>query len=304
MKKVKLLTHNDLDGVGCYIVSRIMLPSDYKIDVTYCTHGNIEEMTSEAILHMDEYEKIYMTDIVVYDSYIQQFFTPEVASKFVIIDHHKTALELKKYEFAHVSVEENEVLMSGTYLFYKYLKEIYNVSNRKLERFVENVRAYDTWDWKKNGNQLAKTTNDLMYIKGINDFAEDMIDAVANTEDDLFLNETDWILLKYETQKLVNYIKSKEKDIIDFRLGDNYHFGVVYAEQYVSDLGSQLAMLHPEFDAIAIIGAKTVSLRTIREDVDVSEIAKQYGGGGHQKAAGFPIETAERMMYIMRILKK
>lgn len=304
MAKIKLLTHNDLDGVGCYIVANIMLPSHYKIDVTYCTHSNIKEMTSETILHLDEYEKVYMTDIVVYDSYIQQFFTPEVASKFVIIDHHKTAVELNKYEFAHVSVEKNGVLMSGTYLFYKYLKEIYNVSNRKLERFVENVRAYDTWDWKKNGNQLAKTTNDLMYIKGINDFAEDMIDAVANTEDDLFLKETDWILLKYETQKLVNYIKSKEKDIIDFRLGDNYHLGVVYAEQYVSDLGNQLALQHPEYDAIAIIGAKTVSLRTIRDDIDVSEIAKQYGGGGHQKAAGFLIESMDRMMYIMKIFKK
>ncbi len=29
------------------------------------------------------------------------------------------------------------------------------------------------------------------------------------------------------------------------------------------------------------------SLRTTRDDVDVAEIAKQYGGGGHKKAAGF-----------------
>lgn len=303
MPKIKLLTHNDLDGVGCYIVAKIMLPSDYKIDVTYCTHGNIEEMTSEVILHLNEYEKIYMTDIVVYDSYIQQFFTPEIAEKIVIIDHHKTALELNKYEFAHVSVEENGVLMSGTYLFYKYLKEIYEGSNRKLERFVENVRAYDTWDWQKDGNQLAKNINDLMYIKGINDFAEDMIDAVANIEDDLLLKEIDWILLKYEIQKLVNYIKAKEKDIFDYQLG-KYHLGVVFAEQYISDLGNQLALQHPEYDAIAIIGAKTVSLRTVRDDVDVSEIAKQYGGGGHQKAAGFPIELMDRMMYIMKIFKK
>ena len=31
------------------------------------------------------------------------------------------------------------------------------------------------------------------------------------------------------------------------------------------------------------------SLRTIREDVDVSSIAAQFGGGGHIKAAGFSI---------------
>ncbi len=31
------------------------------------------------------------------------------------------------------------------------------------------------------------------------------------------------------------------------------------------------------------------SLRTTREDVDVAELAKQFGGGGHKKAAGFSI---------------
>jgi nanoRNase/pAp phosphatase (c-di-AMP/oligoRNAs hydrolase) len=30
-----------------------------------------------------------------------------------------------------------------------------------------------------------------------------------------------------------------------------------------------------------------VSLRSFHETVDVSEIAKKYGGGGHKKAAGF-----------------
>lgn len=35
------------------------------------------------------------------------------------------------------------------------------------------------------------------------------------------------------------------------------------------------------------------SLRTRRDDIDLSEIAKKYGGGGHSKAAGFSIESAE-----------
>lgn len=37
-------------------------------------------------------------------------------------------------------------------------------------------------------------------------------------------------------------------------------------------------------------GQWKVSLYTTREDVDCSEIAKRYGGGGHQKAAGFHCE--------------
>lgn len=36
------------------------------------------------------------------------------------------------------------------------------------------------------------------------------------------------------------------------------------------------------------------SLRTRRDDIDLSEIAKKYGGGGHSKAAGFSIELTDQ----------
>ena len=38
-------------------------------------------------------------------------------------------------------------------------------------------------------------------------------------------------------------------------------------------------------------GMFRVSLYTDRNDVDVSEIAKAYGGGGHKKAAGFRVDV-------------
>ena len=39
-------------------------------------------------------------------------------------------------------------------------------------------------------------------------------------------------------------------------------------------------------------GINTVSMRTILDDVDVSVIARKYGGNGHPKAAGFPLPDA------------
>lgn len=38
-----------------------------------------------------------------------------------------------------------------------------------------------------------------------------------------------------------------------------------------------------------------VSLRTLKDDVDVSTIAKARGGGGHKKAAGFEVKTFEEI---------
>jgi oligoribonuclease NrnB/cAMP/cGMP phosphodiesterase (DHH superfamily) len=38
-------------------------------------------------------------------------------------------------------------------------------------------------------------------------------------------------------------------------------------------------------------GMFVYSLRTRRDDIDVSEIAKSFGGGGHRKAAGFQVQS-------------
>lgn len=40
------------------------------------------------------------------------------------------------------------------------------------------------------------------------------------------------------------------------------------------------------------------SLRSTNEGVDVSEIAKQYGGGGHRNAAGFALPLRERHLHV------
>ena len=47
-------------------------------------------------------------------------------------------------------------------------------------------------------------------------------------------------------------------------------------------LKSDIVMVLREYDGI-IRG----NIRTSRDDTDVTKIAAQYGGGGHQKAAGF-----------------
>jgi len=44
-----------------------------------------------------------------------------------------------------------------------------------------------------------------------------------------------------------------------------------------------------------------VSCRTIKEDVNLAEIAALFDGGGHAKAAGLPVKDAIREMVINQI---
>ena len=64
---------------------------------------------------------------------------------------------------------------------------------------------------------------------------------------------------------------------------------MVFAENYISELGNALCERHPElaYAVIIDIGNGNVSYRTIRDDINLGkDIASLCDGGGHAKAAG------------------
>ena len=77
------------------------------------------------------------------------------------------------------------------------------------------------------------------------------------------------------------------------------HEGVPVAHvpyAFVSDVCHRLLQLHPAapFAAACVVahGGTTYSLRSADDRIDVSEIAKANGGGGHRNAARFRVEAA------------
>jgi phosphoesterase RecJ-like protein len=69
-----------------------------------------------------------------------------------------------------------------------------------------------------------------------------------------------------------------------------------YAEGIVDHLravrGTKVAALIRDVRTGCHTGARKVSLRATDDDVDVSAIARAFGGGGHRRAAGFSSELA------------
>ena len=65
---------------------------------------------------------------------------------------------------------------------------------------------------------------------------------------------------------------------------------VVNSSHWMSEIGARLA---PDCDFAMIwyydheVLGYNCSLRSFHETMDVSEVAKRFGGGGHKKAAGF-----------------
>lgn len=284
---IKLFTHTDLDGVSCEILGRIAFGED--IDVVRCGYGNIDDKVEEFINSDEEYDKLFITDISVKKELADAL--NNVSDKVILLDHHKTALWLNEYPFALVQVEDESVgKMCGAYLFYEYLKKNHKEfdDTPALKLFIDYVRMYDTWEWKeKYDNIIPKRLNDLMYIDGPNEFIDKM---VYRLENNLFiLDDTDLMKLQIEQTYINSYIAQKNETLmVNDDLFPGHIVGITFADKYISELGNKLCELHPELDFVVLINMSTltVSYRTVKDNLDLSDIAKRFGGGGHPKASG------------------
>ena len=284
---IKLFTHTDLDGVSCEILGKIAFEED--INVVRCNYGDIDAKVEEFINGTEEYDKLFITDISVNKEIADKLLS--ISDKVILLDHHKTALWLNEYPYALVQVEDESIgKMCGAYLFYEYLKKNHKEfdDTPALKLFIDYVRMYDTWEWKeKYDNIIPKRLNDLMYIDGPNEFIDKMVYRLGNN---LFIfDDTDLMKLQIEQTYINSYIAQKNETLmVNDDLFPEYTVGITFADKYISELGNKLCELHPELDFVVLINMSTlaVSYRTVKDDLDLSDIAKGFGGGGHPKASG------------------
>ncbi|WP_299093510.1 oligoribonuclease [uncultured Metabacillus sp.] len=285
-----LFTHNDLDGVSCGILARYAFPDN--IEVHY---HSVNSLNFHVEKFLDEAEEkkttsqLYITDLSVNNENEKRLNEFALSGgKILLIDHHKSALHLNKYDWSNVQVEEtNGKLASATTLFYQFLiKEKIISPKPSLDEYVELVRQYDTWEWEKHENINAKRLNDLLYMQSIEEFEGKMLERLTQNEHFSF-NVFEDKVLDIEENKTERYIHRKTKELVQAIIG-KLCIGIVHAESYHSELGNALGKEYPHLDCIAILnmGSKKIGFRTIHDHVDVSKLATSYGGGGHAKAAG------------------
>lgn len=297
---IKLFTHNDLDGIGCAVLSLISFD---KVDVEYCGYNNINEKITEFIENKEykSYDHVYITDISINEELAELIENTEISKYFNVVDHHPTAKNLEKYSWCQIEIDNELGICSGTSLFYE--KILNGIShNDKLHTmairdFVEMVRQYDTWEWKTiYKDEDPSKWNNLLALYGREQFVDRLMNKLLSREEFKF-DDTDLLLLDLDYNKKNAYFEKKAKEITSINVLE-YNAGVVFADQYISELGNYLAEKFIEFDFIAMIGAKAVSYRGIRDDIDLGLVAKQFGGGGHPKAAGSQIDKNKQVEYM------
>lgn len=322
--KVKLFTHNDLDGVGNAILAQLAFGKE-NVDVNYCDYKQINSVVAEFVAKggYSDYDMVYITDISV-DADVAEMINKFAPNRFLLLDHHKTALHLNVNKWATVKVSSEVGIEAGTHLFYKHLLNLGYFQTAPyrdaLQVFVEKVRRYDSWEWVNVYNDKnAGSLNQLLYLIGIKDFVNHYVDQFLNRSW-FSVSEGEWLqmftethatIIKLDNKKKSAYIRRKEKQMFSIKVG-KYTAGVVFAEQYISELGNELAKSYPALDYIAMIdmGSMKVSLRGIHDHIDLGrDVASNYGGGGHAKASGMNfnhkiVEVVAKTIFKINLLKK
>ena len=280
--KVLVISHeDDIDGLGGVILGYLAFK-----DIDYMLIHVKEQTEIVDFVKNSNYEKVFITDLGLEDKIADEI--NELGMNILHFDHHETNVYASKYAFSTVEIQRNGISTCGTELFYLYLKENNLLKdNALIKRFVEDTRAYDTWDWVKNNNVEANDLNKLFSIVGIDTYISKMVDKLRNNNKDIF-DETDKYLIELNTQEENKLIELSDKSLI-IREKDELKFGIVFGNKFLSIIGNTLCNRHPELDYMLLIDPleMKVSLRSVR--IDVSKVAESYGGGGHKYAAGFSL---------------
>lgn len=303
-KKLIISHIADVDGVSALILAQL-----HYGDIDYCLveFSELEGLLKKIIENgtYKNYDEIYVTDVSFRHGSLELIDSNEdLKKKIRHFDHHMSEIDAaKKYSFVNEVKEIDGNAMCGTTLFYNHIKDSFKYKSEYLDKYLKAVCDYDTGG-PFCGNQYGVDLTTLISIIGIDAFIKKISAGIKFKKDPM--NEEDYSLIEQEHQKEKDYINLCDKNLIRIKL-DGYNVGVVISELYRSSVGSALSKKYiDELDFILIPNFMRMqySFRTIRDDVNVGQIAKSYSieGGGNPKAAGMPINSDT--VFILDLIKE
>ena len=194
------------------------------------------------------------------------------ANNLLVIDHHKSAM-VELHDISNTIFDMNK---SGATMSWEFFHP-----GKEPPKFIQYITDRDLWKWELPYSKEFSAAFDMVpfEFEEFEKFEDDSVfdDAVKRGSYILAYSKT---VVKKVCDK-ATLKKYKDLDVL-----------VVNSSHWMSEIGAKLS---PDCD-FALIWYYShedqhtrVSLRSFHDHVDVSEIAKDFKGGGHRKAAGFTL---------------
>jgi oligoribonuclease NrnB/cAMP/cGMP phosphodiesterase (DHH superfamily) len=312
--KVAVVSHNDLDGVGPVIIAR-----NYFEDCKYFTVSNLAvDKTVKLVLFSPDYEDreiILITDCSVSDANLISYINAENnrgKRMILLFDHHGTALALNNFDWAVVTQEKG---VSGTKLLWKYMEEdVLDVLGTekflKLDNLVNKISDYDTWQWVEKNDRDCYNLHDLYSNTGVEYMLSKYLGDAWNTYNEFELFNTMDRALMFDYARKMEFtilpaIKRSSRIMdFEFEIPDapgkvTIHRKKVKCATISCPVGELAEKLYEDgIDYIVFFYHDTISVRARVDDLDLGAWAKHMGdGGGHRRAAGFPMNKNNFYLY-------
>lgn len=222
------------------------------------------------------------------DVYILDFSYPRAVldemamntSRLTILDHHQTAAK-DLDGFGHTEQTKVrcifDMMKSGARLTW----EFFHNADEKVPGLVDYTEDRDLWRWALRGSKAVNA-----FLRSY-PFDFDRWDEWGQWNAyELYLRTVDAgeAILRCQQSIIDQHIRfAREREM------HGHKVLVVNATCFTSEITGELAKGRPfaasYFDRAD--GKRVWSLRSTEDGIDVSEIAKRHGGGGHKHAAGF-----------------
>jgi oligoribonuclease NrnB/cAMP/cGMP phosphodiesterase (DHH superfamily) len=235
--------------------------------------GNRAEYHARA--HGDKPPNVKGKNVVILDFSFNNKTTKKLikeANNLLVIDHHKSAM----VELHDISNTHFDMTKSGATLAWEFFHP-----GKESPKFIQYITDRDLWKWELPYSKEFSAAFDMVpfEFEEFEKFEDDSVfdDAVKRGSFILAYSKT---VVKKVCEKAVSK-KYKDMDVL-----------VVNSSHWMSEIGAKLS---PDCDFALIwyydhdAQNTRVSLRSFHDHIDVSEIAKDFKGGGHRKAAGFTL---------------
>lgn len=219
------------------------------------------------------------------------------AASLVVLDHHKTAKkELEGLPFCVFDEDK-----SGARLTHEYIdRAILGRTNGFLSRphwLVLYTEDRDLWRWELDESRainasLRSYPLDFDLWDDIASWDEDELEPVIAEGNAILRSQQQIVDAKVQQAHVVKV------DRPQVSIDNGWHFWSRWKVANATTLISETAQSLAEETGIGCCwfekpdGNRIYSLRALKEsNIDVSDVAKSFGGGGHAKAAGFESAT-------------
>ena len=278
--KTIVFYHKDLDGICAAAVVNDYYGWDENIVNYPINYGETfpwDIIESNDVVYMVDFSMRPIEDMVKLNN---------KANVFYWIDHHVTSItEYENYcknnDFSVAG--SRKIGLSGCELSWQYMR------SSEIPEFIKLIGIYDTWRFTKENEEKIK-----QFHFGLDFLTRRSNDCTLKIWKDLF-----------EGDCYLDEIYDIGKTIIDYLYVQNSHFCRKFSFEMNWEgldliclntcIGSSSAFDsiwdHDKYDAMLVFrydgSGYSYSLYSDKPGIDVSVIAKKYGGGGHKGAAGF-----------------